>query len=79
MHFYFFFSLVILYARIYTIVEKEKACGFGNIYEGYEGFLFLREMLNPEFDGKTRGRDFALFECVRLKKKKEKKKREKKT
>jgi len=63
MHFYFFFSLVILYARIYTIVEKEKACGFGNIYEGSSPFslffLFLREMLNPEFDGKTRGRDFA--------------------
>ena len=67
MHFYFFFSLVILYARIYTIVEKEKACGFGNIYEGWISFLqskssspfslfflFLREMLNPEFDGKRK-------------------------
>jgi len=44
-------------------------------------FLFLREMLNPEFDGKTRGRDFALFSkmCSFQKKKEEKEKREKKT
>jgi hypothetical protein len=64
MHFYFFFSLVILCARIYTIVEKEKRVVL-EIYEGSPSadgrgkssshLLPLSKMLNPEFDGKTEG------------------------
>jgi len=42
---YLFFSLVILYARIYTIAQKEKACGFAWKYIRDLLFLFSQENL----------------------------------